>query len=746
MENSLKKDLFLFLACPAFMFALVEEPQATAGVTFEKPDANTQLIRAPDNSVINCKKFNVGKEETVHFIQPSPKAKVLCRVTGKEASVIEGTLKADGRLFLVNPQSIYFRETAKVDVHSLVASTLNIKDEDFVKGNYKFFLEDDAKDSAIVNQGQITARQDVVFMAPQIMNKPVIKAALGKVAFLGGEVITLNFEGDNLISFAIDEPLKKGFIEQAGQIEAGQEVLLKLRVADEMIRRVVNVDGLEPATKMQFENGKVYLVAGSTISAPTIKAEGPVVETAGDFARSQKIELTGDKGLSWQGGFINGKLNSTDVALNAPHGLLEINAPIGKNIDDKVTVKTLTVNSKIVDQNAFIKTSGAIFFSGDMILISGDTHALNCNITYNGPVVVDGDNVKITSGRSKGDIKFNSTVDADNPSRNLTIFNGSQSGTVLFKEPIGSKGSFSQLSIETGKAIFSNIGDKNRPGTDKLIVKSPNVEFIDQVANAKEQTWEVPNLYVKSGQHTTFISREKPLIFTSVSHIFLSPQTTIAFETNGGNFECAKLSGDNQQSVSINTGHGESKIGELSGKLGPLHVQSQNIHISGKIDVGSIFMEAQENIAYAVDSLNGYRPELLSEGEVTLNAKHGMVGTQEFHMLVKSKGKLYLGAKSYAHVDGYFAHGFPYVYKENPPPRIVYQGNETQYVFNEEIFMEEEDLMSLAPDLAHVIPYGFVDASHFSFRRAAIYFTPGDKKIGDSTDEASGIQLAQAEE
>ncbi len=317
---------------------------------------------------------------------------------------------------------------------------------------------------------------------------------------------------------------------------------------------------------------------------------------------------------------------------------------------------------------------------------------------------------------------------------------------MTFKDAIGSKGSFSQLSIETGKLVLPNIGDNSRPGAEKLVVKAPNVEFIGQVANAREQSWDATNLHLKSGQHTTFISREKSMIFSATTHLVLSPQTTVAFETNGGNFEFAKLSGDNQQSVSVNTGHGESKIGELGGKLGPLHVQSQNIHISGKIDVGNIFMEAQENIDYVADSLNDYRPELLSEGEVTLNAKRGMVGTKEFPMLVKSKGKLYLGAKSYAHVDGYSAHGFPYVYKSNPPPYIVYQGNETQYVFNEEIFMEEEELMSLTPDLYHIIPYGFVDATHFSFRRAAIYFTSGDTKIGDLTDEPSGVELAEAEE
>ncbi len=749
MENSLRKALSLFLACPAFMLALVEEPQATSGVTFESPDAKTQLIRAPDKSVINCKKFNVGKEETVHFIQPSPKAKALCRVTGKEASIIEGTLKADGRLFLVNPQSIYFRETAKVDVHSLVASTLNIQDEDFVKGNYKFFLDSDAKDSAIVIKGQITAGQDAVFMAPQITNRAVIKATLGKVAFLGGELITLNFEGDSLISFAIDEPLKKGFIQQAGQV-AGQEVFVKLRVADDVIRSVINFDGLEPANKMQFENGKIYLVAGSYIAAPKIKVKGPLVETAGDFTGVSKLEINAKKELQVLGGTVKTALGPSDVSLRAGQGVMTIDGPfhhLKDIIKDKDTPKTLTFSGKIIDQNAPVTSKSSLTYSADTILLSADTHAPQSNITFNGPVIIDGDKVEIKSGSSYGEIKFNSTLDADHPSRSLKISNGKGAGTVTFKEAVGSKGSFSQLSIETGKLVLSNIGDKNRQGADKLFIKASNVEFLGTVAHAKEQhwgekSWGNTNLYLKSGQHTTFMTREKPLMFAATTHLVLSPQTNIVFETLGGDFEFSKLSGDHHQFVTINTGHGQATIGEFDGNLGSLHVQSRGIHVGGKIDVGSIFMEAHENICYATDS---YQPELHSQGEVTLNAKRGMVGTEKAPILVQSKGKLFLGAESYAYVRGSCKHDYPFVYPKNPPPWMIYNDIKIPYVFNEEIFMEEETLMSLTPDLLHLIPYGFVDASHFAFRRGAIYFTQSGMKISDSTDSESS-ELAQAEE
>jgi len=100
-----------------------------------------------------------------------------------------------------------------------------------------------------------------------------------------------------------------------------------------------------------------------------------------------------------------------------------------------------------------------------------------------------------------------------------------------------------------------------------------------------------------------------------------------------------------------------------------------------------------------------------------------MVGTQEFPLLVKTPGKLFVGAKSFAYVKGSCAGDFPEVYPSNKPPRIVYNGFETQYSFNAEIFMEqEEELMSLAPDLFHTAPHGFVDSKNFVSRRAPIYY------------------------
>ncbi len=725
MENTLKKALSLFLAYPFLVMAHMEEHHVTAGqATFEAPDAQTQVIRAADKTAINCKSFNVRKNETVQFVQPHQKASVLCRVTGKEASIIEGRLEANGRLFLINPQSIFFRETAQVNVHSLIASTLNIKDEDFVKGNYRFFLDPSAKDSAVVNWGQITAEQDVIFLAPHIINHSVVKATLGRVALLGAELITLNFEGDNLISFALDGSLKSGFIEQAGNLVGGKEAFIKLRIADEAIKSVVNRNGFVEATALKFENGKIRLVAGSSIAAPIVKVEGPNVQTAGDFIGVTKLDITAEKDLCWHGGYIYGKQGSTDVSLSALTGILAIDAPIGfpnpKNKDDKVALKTLALNGKLIDQNAAIKSMGRVVYSADKILLGGDIYAVNSPITFNGPVFVKSDNVKIASGRIKGDITFNGPLDADQPNRHLTIFNGS--GSVAIKGPIGTLEPLG-LSIETEKLSLPNIGDKNHAGAPSLTIKASSVDLLGNVVHAGEQMWDASSIQLKSGTLTTFITDENPMIFTPNTKIVLEPQTNVIFETRGSALDLSNLSGDHQQSVTINTGLGEAKIGGFIGKLGPVQVQGRDVKFTGKIEAGNVFMEAQDSISYNTKSgQETYRTAINSEGEVTLNAKRGMIGTKELPILIHSKGKIYVGSKSFAYIEGTCEGGFPSVYPKNPPPRIVFNGIEIQYLFSESIFKEQPKLKSLKADLNHPIPEGFVNIEHFSPRQAKISY------------------------
>src|SRR5690606_31487454 len=119
---------------------------------------------------------------------------------------------------LVNPAGIYFGPSAYVNVGGLIASTANLSDQNFLSGNYKF-QQDAAFNGSIINEGDIVAAQHglVALLAPGVVNNGKIKAQLGNVVLASGNAFTVQFEGNSLISFSIDEKTLKAGLDQNGQ-------------------------------------------------------------------------------------------------------------------------------------------------------------------------------------------------------------------------------------------------------------------------------------------------------------------------------------------------------------------------------------------------------------------------------------------------------------------------------------------------------------------------------------------------
>src|SRR4051812_21506091 len=68
----------------------------------------TTVSQASDRLVIDWRSFNIAGGEAVHFVQPSSSSVALNRVTGGEASSIFGSLRANGQVFLINPNGVLF--------------------------------------------------------------------------------------------------------------------------------------------------------------------------------------------------------------------------------------------------------------------------------------------------------------------------------------------------------------------------------------------------------------------------------------------------------------------------------------------------------------------------------------------------------------------------------------------------------------------------------------------------------------
>lgn len=251
-----------------------KECVAAGKAEFSLPGKHSLKITASDKAIIHYKRFDIGEKEHVEFVQPSSKATVLNRIGGKDPSQILGSLKANGRVFFVNEQGFYFGPHASVHVGALIVSTLHIRDEDFLEGNFRFSQREKRSKGKIVNEGTLAASPEgcVAFFSSFIENKGSI---LARANLSCAESVTLDFSGDGLIQFSVDGDLKEALIENSGQIvDARGTVEISLRVAGRAIKGVVNTEGLVKATALEEDNGVIRLSSTSVIGAEKVHIDG----------------------------------------------------------------------------------------------------------------------------------------------------------------------------------------------------------------------------------------------------------------------------------------------------------------------------------------------------------------------------------------------------------------------------------------------------------------------------------------
>ncbi|PPD16909.1 MAG: hypothetical protein CTY27_05060, partial [Methylotenera sp.] len=151
------------------------------------------IVQGSQKSIINWQSYNIGSNAEVNYTQNNANAISLNRVITGDPSAIFGKLNANGQVWLINPNGVLFGKGAQVNVGGLLASTLNIADDDFIGGKYQFT----GSNGSVINLGAITASQGgyVAMLAPEVRNEGVISAMQGTVALAAGNAITLDFNG-----------------------------------------------------------------------------------------------------------------------------------------------------------------------------------------------------------------------------------------------------------------------------------------------------------------------------------------------------------------------------------------------------------------------------------------------------------------------------------------------------------------------------------------------------------------------
>lgn len=317
--------------------------------------ASMTISQQTQRMVAHWSTFNIGENASVRFQQPDSESIALNRIHDQNPSLILGSLSANGQIFLINPSGIIFGETARVDVGGIVASTLAISDEEFMRGHSTFDSSTPEEEPTITGDTPTSTQEDttpstapdtagatgspegsstapveyslippetatgdpaalspeppasiknqavirtakggyVAFIAPQTVNEGEINAQEGGVVMAGGEKVSLSFTGDKLINYSVEKGAVDALAANKGLIKAdGGMVVLTAKAVDSLTQAVVNNSSIIEARGLEGKNGRIVLDA----EGGQTRVSGALDASNAD-GRGGEIVATGDQVL-----------------------------------------------------------------------------------------------------------------------------------------------------------------------------------------------------------------------------------------------------------------------------------------------------------------------------------------------------------------------------------------------------------------------------------------------------------------
>jgi len=250
-----------FLVFAPFCRSNPSGEQVVGGSASFDRSASTLQITTSDRAIINWQDFSIQFGETTKFLQPNSSSATLNRVITGNPSSLLGSLQANGQIFLINPNGILVGPSAQINTANFIASTLDIKNDEFMLGGDLHFIG--PSQAGIQNQGSINAIGGNVFMmAHKIENTGVISAPDGVVGLGAGAEFFLKQGGNDLTMVqlapeAAQPGVDTGILNQ-GRIEATQ---VQLKANGNIYQFAINNEGVVRATGAVEKDGRVILTS-----------------------------------------------------------------------------------------------------------------------------------------------------------------------------------------------------------------------------------------------------------------------------------------------------------------------------------------------------------------------------------------------------------------------------------------------------------------------------------------------------
>ncbi|MGZ3236968.1 MAG: two-partner secretion domain-containing protein, partial [Burkholderiaceae bacterium] len=380
---------------------------------------NVMTITNSPGAIINWQNFSNNAGDITRFNQQSASSSVLNRVVGQNPSQILGTLQSNGKVFLINPNGIVFGAGSQVNVNGLVASTLNLSNENFLAGKLNFNVGTSA--GSISNQGSITTPSggQVYLIAPHIENSGIITSPKGDVILAAGNSVRLvdssSPDMQVVVSAPTDQAINLGqVIAQGGKIGI-YGALINQRGTVNANSAVVGENG-----KIIFKaSGDTLLEAGSVTTA-TGTGKGGEIQVLGE-----RVGLTGDARIDASGHtgggtvLVGGDYHGENASIqNAKRTYVGADTQIKADaIDSGDGGKVIVWSDETTRAYGSIFARGGVQGgNGGFVETSGkqnlDFHAkvdVSAKTGNNGTLLLDPTAITITGGTGDGDVDGTST-------------------------------------------------------------------------------------------------------------------------------------------------------------------------------------------------------------------------------------------------------------------------------------------------------------------------------------------------
>lgn len=410
-------SLIILTTCSGAAYAstqdLPQNPQIITGdATFSTTGNKMTIDQKTSTTQIDWESFNIGTNKEVEFKQPNANSVAYNRVTGGNASQIQGKLTANGKVYLANPNGVIITKEAEINVAGLLATTKDL--EKISENGNQFILK--AKDGQVLkegkvlnqgkvlNEGKITAQDFVVLNGDEVINEGEIDATNGKVYLSSGYNFTFTLS-DSGISVALEDNAVRGIVKNEGIIKA-EDITLNAKGRKQALDSLVMNNGVLEATKVSKKNGKVVLSAGNVELNNKSDIKGEIVTFGADVTSNKELEdnikitsQTGSKVTSPKINFtgksvnIKGDFGREDSTKHYKDEFKKLDTEVNIDVPDTENIRIADVEDKDKEKDKDNTGTGSFIQTG----------ALSSLLANNGKVTLKGKDVNIS-----GNIKINS--------------------------------------------------------------------------------------------------------------------------------------------------------------------------------------------------------------------------------------------------------------------------------------------------------------------------------------------------